>query len=79
MALTRFTLATVGASSAIHVMEKDHIQIWRHTCGYNIIISLANASPYIYKSISTLLAPGAYSLLNLDKGQLYRVGEKFDQ
>ena len=30
MALTRFTLETVGEFPAIHVMEQDHIQIWRH-------------------------------------------------
>ena len=47
--------------------------------GYIIIIVLANASPYIYKEVSTLLVPGAYSLLNLDKGQLCRVGEKVDR
>ena len=76
MALTRFTLATIGASSAIPLMEQDLIQIWRHTCIYIIIIILANESPYIYKEFSTLLVPGAYSLLNLDKGQLCRDGER---
>ena len=76
MALTRFTLETVGAYSSIHVMEQDLIQIWRHTCRYNIIIVLANASPYIYKEVSTLPIPGAYSLLNIDKGKIYWVGEK---
>ena len=70
MALKRFTLETVGASSSIHVMEQDLVQIWRHVCGYNIIIILANASPYIYKEVSTLLVFGAYSLLKLDKGHL---------
>ena len=77
MALKRFTLATVGASSSIHVMEQDLIQIWRHAHGHNIIIVLANASPYIYKEVSTLPVPGTYSLLNIDKGQLCRVSEKF--
>ena len=76
MALTRFTLAITGTSSSIHVMEQDLIQIWRHAHGYNIIIVLANASPYIYKEVSTLPVPGAYSLLNIDKGKLCRVGEK---
>ena len=76
MALKRFTLETVGASSSIHVMEQDLIQIWRHAHRYNIIIVLANASPYIYKEVSTLPVPGAYSLFNIDKGQLCRVGEK---
>ena len=57
-------------------MEQDLIQIWRHAHEYNIIIILANASPYIYKLVSTLPFPGAYSLLILDKGQLYRVSEK---
>ena len=70
------TLATIWASSTIHVMEKDLIQIWRHTCGYNIIIILANAIPYIYKAVSTLPVHGEYSLLNLDKGQLCQVDEK---
>ena len=68
MALKRFTLATIGASSSIHVMEQDIIQIWRHAHRYNIIIVLANASPYIYKEVSILRVPGAYSLLNIDKG-----------
>ena len=76
MALTRFTLAITGTSSSIHVMEQDLIQIWRHTHGYNFIIVLANARPYIYKEMSTLPVPRAYSLLNIDKGQLCRVGEK---
>ena len=76
MSLALFTLATVGASSIIHVMEQDLIQIWRHVHRYNIIIVLANSSPYIYKEVSTLPVPGAYSLLILDKGQLYRVSEK---
>ena len=76
MALTWFTLAIVGASSAIHVMEQDLIQIWRHARGYTIIIILASASPYIYKAVSTLSAPRAYSLLNLDKGQLCQAVEK---
>ena len=76
MALKRFTLATVGASSSIHAMEQDLIQIWRHAHTYNIIIVLANACPYIYKEVSTLSVPRAYSLLNIDKGQLCRVGEK---
>ena len=76
MALKRFTLATVGASSSIHVMEQDLIQIWRHMCRYIIIIILANEIPYIYKEVSTLPVPGAYSLLNLDKGRLCRVGKK---
>ena len=76
MALIRFTVATIGVSSSIHVMEKVLIQIWRHAHGYNIIIVLSNASPYIYKEVSTLSVPGAYSLLNIDKGQLCRVGEK---
>ena len=49
MGLTWFTLETVETYSAIHVMEKDLIQIWRHAHGYNIIIVLSNASPYIYK------------------------------
>ena len=79
IALTRFTLATLGAYSAIHVLEQDHIQIWRHARGYNIIIILANASPYIYKVVSTLPVPGAYSLLNIDKGQLCRVGQKVNR
>ena len=77
MALTRFTLETVGASSSIHVMEQYLIQIWRHASRYNIIIILSNASPYIYNAVSTLPVRGAYSLFNLDKGQLCRVGEKF--
>ena len=77
MALKRFTLATVWESSSIHVMDQDLIQIWRHTHRYTIIIILANASPYIYKEVSTLLVLGAYSLLNLDKGQLCWVNEKF--
>ena len=76
MALKRFTLETVGESSSIHVMEQDLIQIWRHARGYTIIIILANASPYIYKDVSTLSIPGAYSLLNLDKAKLYRFDEK---
>ena len=76
MALKRFTLATVGDSSSIHVMEQDLIQIWRHAHGYNIIIVLANASPYIYKEVSSLPVLGAYSLLNIDKGKLCRVEQK---
>ena len=79
MALKWFTLETVGAYSSIHVMEKDLIQIWRHAHGYNIIIVLANASPYIYKEVSTLPIPGASSLLNIDKGKICRVGEKFSR
>ena len=42
-----------------------------------IIIILANQIPYIYKVVSTLPVHGEYSLLELDKGQLYQVGEKF--
>ena len=42
MDLIGFTLDTVGAYSATHVMEKDLIQIWRHMHEYNIIIILAN-------------------------------------
>ena len=75
MALKRFTLATVGASSSIHVMEQDLIQIRWHAHGYNIIIVLANASPYIYKEVYTLPVLRAYSLLNLDKGQLCWAGK----
>ena len=44
---------------------------------YIIIIIVDNEIPYIYKEVSTLLVPWAYSLLNLDKGQLCQVGEKF--
>ena len=75
MDLTRFTLETVETYSAIHVMEKDLIQIWRHMRGYKIIIILANESPYISKAVSTLLVLGEYSFLNLDKGQLCRADE----
>ena len=46
---------------------------------YIIIIILANEIPYIYRAVSTLLVDGEYSLLNLDKGQLCQVGEKFDR
>ena len=76
MALTKFTLEIVGEYSSIHVMEQDLIQIWRHVHRYNIIIVLGNASPYIYKEVSTLPVPGAYSLLNIDKGKLCWVDEK---
>ena len=43
---------------------------------YIIIIILDNEIPYIYKAVSTLSVHGEYSLLNLDKGQLCRVGKK---
>ena len=43
---------------------------------YIIISILENEISYIYKVVSTLPVHGEYSLLNLDKGQLYRVGEK---
>ena len=75
MDLTRFTLETVETYSAIHVMEKDLIQIWRDMHGYKIIIILVNESPYISKAVSTLLVLGEYSFLNLDKGQLCRADE----
>ena len=71
-------IGTVGAYSVTHVMEKYLIQIWRHVREYYIIIILANAIPYIYKAVSTLPIPGAYSLLNLDKGQFCGVGEILD-
>ena len=75
MDLTRFTLETVETYSAIHVIEKDLIQIWRHMRRYKIIIILADESPYISKAVSTLLVLGEYSFLNLDKGQLFQASE----
>ena len=51
MDLTPFTLETVETYSAIHVMEKDLIQIWRHMCEYKIIIILVNESPYISTAV----------------------------
>ena len=49
---------------------------YRDTRKYIIIIILANEIPYIYKAVSTLQVHGEYNLLNLDKGQICRVGEK---
>ena len=65
MALTRCTLEKVGASSTIHVMEKDLIQIWRHMRRYKIIIILDNESPFISKAVSTLLVLGEYIFFEL--------------
>ena len=55
---------------------RSHTNMETHMRTCNIIIILDNASPYIYKAVPTLLVPGPYSLLNLEKRQLYWAGEK---